>query len=312
MMKYFIITVDTEGDNLWEYKHGKAITTENANYIQPFQTLCERYNFKPVYLTNFEMAQDDNYVKKANCWLEKDTCEIGIHLHAWNNPPMYNLEGSYSGNPYLIEYPKEIMRAKFKIIYELLEERFGIKPVSHRAGRWAMDDRYFSILEDFNVLVDCSHTPGVSWKSEKGVTMCGSDYTNISKYPSKVGKVLEVPIPVIKTRLPAFGNLKHRLRSLLIGNAIYLRPASVSLTEMKYYIDYIENIPEYDYVEFMIHSSELMPGGSPYFKTIDSVNAFYQIVEQLFQYARNKGYIGITLKEYYKKIINEDRTNNIP
>lgn len=311
-MKYFIITVDTEGDNLWEYKFGKAITTKNANYIQPFQTLCEKYNFKPVYLTNFEMAQDINYVKKAKYWLNNETCEIGIHLHAWNNPPMFNLEGSCSGNPYLIEYPEEIMRAKFQIIYELLEERFGIKPVSHRAGRWAMDDRYFSILEDFHVLVDCSHTPGLSWASEKGVTMCGSDYTNVSKFPTKIGKVLEVPIPVIKTRLPAFGNLKHRLRGLLIGNAIYLRPASASLTEMKYYIDCIENIPEYDYVEFMIHSSELMPGGSPYFQTKDSVNAFYQIVEQVFQYAKNKGYIGITLKEYYKKKINEDRFNNLP
>lgn len=28
--KYFIVTVDTEGDNLWNYRMGDAITTENG------------------------------------------------------------------------------------------------------------------------------------------------------------------------------------------------------------------------------------------------------------------------------------------
>ena len=31
-MKYFIITVDTEGDNLWAYKGGE-IGTKNAEYL---------------------------------------------------------------------------------------------------------------------------------------------------------------------------------------------------------------------------------------------------------------------------------------
>ena len=29
MMKTFLITVDTEGDNLWQWKPGEKITTEN-------------------------------------------------------------------------------------------------------------------------------------------------------------------------------------------------------------------------------------------------------------------------------------------
>lgn len=53
-MKYFIITVDTEGDNLWNWKEGKEITTQNAKAIPKFQELCERFKFKPVYLINYE------------------------------------------------------------------------------------------------------------------------------------------------------------------------------------------------------------------------------------------------------------------
>lgn len=52
----FLITIDTEGDNLWQ-KHD-SITTENARYLPRFQQLCEKYGFKPVYLTNYEMAID--------------------------------------------------------------------------------------------------------------------------------------------------------------------------------------------------------------------------------------------------------------
>ena len=32
-MRYFIITVDTEGDNQWNWQSGDEITTKNATYI---------------------------------------------------------------------------------------------------------------------------------------------------------------------------------------------------------------------------------------------------------------------------------------
>ena len=38
-------------------------------------------------------------------YLAKGKCEVGIHVHAWNNPPLYYLDAKYNGNPYLIEYP---------------------------------------------------------------------------------------------------------------------------------------------------------------------------------------------------------------
>ena len=61
-MKYFIITVDTEGDNLWAYKEGDPITTNNAEYACRFQDLCNKYVFKPVWLTNYEMACNDKFM----------------------------------------------------------------------------------------------------------------------------------------------------------------------------------------------------------------------------------------------------------
>lgn len=59
----FVITVDTEGDDLWAKP--REITTRNAQYLPRFQSLCERFRFKPVYLTNYEMAMSDIFVEFA-------------------------------------------------------------------------------------------------------------------------------------------------------------------------------------------------------------------------------------------------------
>lgn len=54
-----------------------------------------------------------------------------------------------------------------------------------------------------------------------------------------------------------------------------------------------------DNVEFMIHSSELLAGGSPYCKTDEDIERYYRKMSEVFQYAKNKGYCGISLKDYY-------------
>ncbi|VFS41716.1 lipopolysaccharide biosynthesis protein WalW [Enterobacter cancerogenus] len=59
----FIITIDTEGDNLWQ--NHRVIKTENARYLARFQSLCERFGFKPVWLTNYEMAIEPVFIAFA-------------------------------------------------------------------------------------------------------------------------------------------------------------------------------------------------------------------------------------------------------
>ena len=54
-----------------------------------------------------------------------------------------------------------------------------------------------------------------------------------------------------------------------------------------------------DYLMFMIHSSELMPGGSPNFKTEEDIDKLYEIIENLFSYIQKQGFVGATLREYY-------------
>ena len=64
-MKSFLISIDTEGDNLWAWKKGDIITTNNACFLERFQSLCNEFGFKPTYLTNYEMAKSQEFVKFA-------------------------------------------------------------------------------------------------------------------------------------------------------------------------------------------------------------------------------------------------------
>jgi len=298
--KYFLITIDTEGDNLWEWKEGDNITVENGKWLDPFQLLCEQYKFVPTYFINYEVASDDYYVGILNSYIERNTCEIGIHLHAWNTPPDFRLDKIYNGQPYLIEYPISVMKEKFDFVYNLISTKFKIRPTSHRAGRWAMNNDYFDILKEYGIIADCSFTPGVSWKHDFGATRSsGADYSSASYYPCHINGVLEIPMTIRKIRGASTGSILHRIRTRIAGEHVWLRPSTFSSESIINLIEKVDS-PTNDYLEFMIHSSELMPGGSIYCQKQDDVSRLYDRIKTIFDYVSLKGYEGISVSDYAK------------
>lgn len=306
-MKHFLITIDTEGDNLWKWKAGQEITTENVRYLARFQELCSRYGFKPVWLSNWEMINDPLFVDFINKNVEKGSCELGMHLHAWNNPPFYELPGSeQSGAPYLIEYPKEIMEAKIAAITEKMKEQFGYVPVSHRAGRWAMNDTYFELLYKYGYRIDCSYTPGISWRDSLGQTpdFAGPDYRKVSREVHERKGIVEVPVTVEHTHrmfLDKNRSWKANVKTVLFGLAgqdIWLRPGRDNMKDMLWMIEK-NRTGDSDYLMFMLHSSELMPGGSPTFRREEDVEVLYSRLQVLFDLIQTS-YKGCTLEEYVR------------
>lgn len=59
------------------------------------------------------------------------------------------------------------------------------------------------------------------------------------------------------------------------------------------------------YTMFMIHSSELMPGGSPSFSSEMDIECLYHQLEELFSVAAEH-FQGITLREFYNDVMNKD------
>lgn len=303
--RYFIITVDTEGDNLWNWKEGDEVKTENVNYLKRFEDLSNKYGFKPVYLSNWEMLNDERFVEFAKKEEKLGNCEIGMHIHAWNNPPFYqlNIENKDS-QPYLIEYPKDIMEQKIDVYLDFYKKLFNRLPISHRAGRWAMNNEYFNLLKKKGIKIDCSYTPYVDWSNTKGQTK-GSKGLNYSKATNDlldINGVKEIPTTIMKRHNMCFKRIKN-FKTLLIeiynfvfGRIVWLRPDNDNLDDMKWIVK--KNLKkDNNYIMFMIHSSELMPGGSPHFKDEKEIEKLYKNMEELFIYA-SKDYRGVTLSEY--------------
>ncbi|MEN4912879.1 polysaccharide deacetylase family protein [Erwinia amylovora] len=313
----FIITIDTEGDNLWQ-NHDR-IMTENTRFLPRFQQLCEKYAFKPTWLTNYEMAVDPAYVEFARDVIARDSGEIGMHLHAWNSPPLYDLTGDdWRHKPYLIEYPQDNIREKVIYMTRLLEDSLQVKMRSHRAGRWAFNAFYARLLIEQGYQVDCSVTPRVNWQFSPGNPE-GNGGTDYQHFPdrayfideqniAKAGNsaLLEVPMSIQYKHPPLMNQLKtvcDRLRGKQRSPSVHwLRPMGGNLAQM---IQVAEKTLSdgSDYVEFMLHSSEFMPGGSPTFKTEADIEVLYNDLEQLFDWLHIRT-VGMTLAEYYQEKVN--------
>ncbi|WP_162510514.1 deacetylase [Treponema endosymbiont of Eucomonympha sp.] len=258
------------------------------------------------------MAQDDYFVAFVQEALVKEICEIGLHIHAWNTPPCYELKPGYTdyGLPYLTEYPSSIMREKINTMINLLQSKFNTDIISHRSGRWATNQDYFDMLVDYGLKIDCSVTPHISWQSSNGFSVGskGCDYTKSHEEPFTVvhsnqqDTLLEIPLTVRILRQFLFKKINPHslisaLKNMFIGKPIWLRPDGHNLKNMLALIEYLQ-YSDSEYLMFMLHSSELMPGGSPTFKTPESIECLYADLEISFtQIAQN--FTGITLKKYY-------------
>lgn len=322
----FLITLDSEGDNVWA--RPREGTTRNAAYLGRFQQLCERYGQRPTWLANHEMASDPVFCEFAQDLIARDAGEIGMHLHAWDSPPLVPLTSDdRAAQPYLIEHSTSVMREKVHALTATLEDVFGVKMVSHRAGRWGLDERYARILVAEGYRVDCSVTPLVSWRTKLGdpAGQGGPDYRDFPKRPywldladiSRPGDspLLEVPVTIVSRqprpvrrlvdalqrvppRLAPLASFGRRAVNRLIPPAIWLRPTGRNARDLVRIIRQVA-ASRAPCAEFMLHSSELMPGGSPTFPTARSIERLYADLDVLFAEVRRLDFRGSTLADFY-------------
>lgn len=316
MKKKFIITIDTEGDDLWKNKITrdglKEITTENAKNLERFQLLCEKYGFVPTYLTNYEMSMAQPFVEMAQTALKGGHAEIGMHMHAWNSPPVehlpYNPRGTHT---YIGEYSKQLQWKKMEYLTGQLEDVFQTPITSHRSGRWWFDEFTLKCLKKLGYLVDCSVTPHVSWKNDIGNSLYGIDYSkdpyhgeymlsNRNIHHKGVSGVYEVPPTILNRynyKFPKF----HR-------STEWFRPNRNNLEAMLWIKEKVKRNPRLGYLQFMIHSSELSPGLNPTFRSPRSIEKLYLDLNVLFSEV-SVDFEGIGITDYIKEKYSHEEGN---
>jgi hypothetical protein len=309
----FLVTIDTEGDDLWS--RPREIRTCNAAFLPRFQRMCEAYGLRPTWLVNYEMALDDEFVRFARDAVRRGRAEVGMHLHAWNSPPLIPLtRDDYRHQPFLTEYPADILDAKVRFLTVLLRERFESPIVSHRAGRWGMDARYARALAELGFRIDCSVCPHVSWRDTLGdpAGRGGPDYRDFPSLPYLLdlddirragnSELLELPMSVLRSPLHRIAPWTYTTPGIRrwawrgLPDRIWLYPDGKNLAQLQFILaDALAK--QRPYVEMVLHSSELMPGGAPNAPDVDHVECLYRDLHALFAVAE-ESFNGMTLSEF--------------
>lgn len=298
-----IITVDVEPDNVWAKPDSRS--TRNARCLARFHEFCVSYGFPVTYLATWEMAEARDFIQFAREVIASDTGEIGLHPHAWTNPPLTPQAPERWRRPaFMGEYPKEIITRKVRMLKRHLEDVLGVRMSAHRAGRWALSEEYLDVLIELGIEVDCSVTPGVNWRFTRGGKWWagGPDYSRSPTEPFLIrhssgdaqrGAIVEVPMT---TRIEGGGEawalrMFDRMSPWLppIGRLGTLRPARVKWLRPTHSTgDELLQLAQCcieardTHLELMLHSSELLAGANPYFEDEIAVEQAYARLRELF------------------------------
>lgn len=313
----FVITLDTEPDNEWS--RPRVPTTENARFVPRFHELCVQHGFPVTYLLTLEMAEDPFLRDYLRPRAAAGECEIGAHLHPWNTPPLTPLtDDDLRHHPYPFEYPPEVQRAKLQTLVSAIERHFEVRPVSYKAGRWGLDGTHAALLDELGFRVDTSVCPGVNWGPSRGAPTGrgGPDFSTAPLLPYRLSSsdvcrpgtlgVWEIPPTIvfysaIGRLVPGVQQLYRRVRRVRrlfdrqhLG-AQWLRPYPYQTAARLRRVAALARAAGAPVLNMTLHSSELMPGCSPYNRTEASIEDLFRRVAEFLAAMRADGLDGLTL-----------------
>ncbi len=313
------VTIDTEADRQWDY--GVPLTTRNAAHWAPFQSLCERHDAAPTYLVTTEIAADDRARDLLKSWVSCGRAEVGAHLHPWSTAPFADMPGLRHNDPihaFPSQLPDELLAAKLETLTKQIAIAFGHRPTSYRAGRFGFDTRSATLLARAGYLADSSVTPLWAWTDHLGLDGHGGpDFRRHPLMPFRVAGsgdpgLLELPVTLCATygllqRFPPLLEVYRWLpvrafRKLLLSRWLLPQPMWLS-PDPRYGAGDLAAVwrtaekAGLEIAVMMLHSSELMPGASPFRPDAQSVRDLLDCLDAFFCFVREQDGTFVTLTQ---------------
>ncbi|MGB0757164.1 MAG: hypothetical protein ACPGO5_01785 [Patescibacteria group bacterium] len=306
-----IITVDTEADNQW--KNPDVFFYTNIKALPDFDKLCRKFDMVPTYLTTYDVL-DDTESARIIKELHLRGSEVGSHLHSWSTPPVPTDASSYI---FSSELDTKTLNAQIEELTKKVLDVTDSSPTSFRGGRWSFTNEIGNKLAELGYIVDSSVTPGVNWQRiiTKGNVSAAPNYELYPVEPDMLyfsgGKLLEVPMTIIQRsfmhRLHGLPRVIHNLPDKAkkirqyITKPRWLRIFPETTAKDLIFVYTKAKALRLPAIVFMIHSSELIKGGSPYTKTDAQVAHMYSVLEDFLAFASSDGAEGITLSDFAKQ-----------
>lgn len=306
-----LIGVDTEADDQWSRAGRDRLEVGNAHRLPALQALCDEYAVRPTYLVTHEMATRPESAAILQALARSGRCEIGAHLHPWSSPPFRPED--LAAHTYPHNLPPELLERQLGELTTTIEQAIGVRPTTYRAGRNGFDGGTLPILERLGYTVDTSVDPLFNERRKGGMVFAGAPVTPYHPSYDDVRRkgastILEVPItaatdpPLPKALERAYASLpaipyRGALRRLGV-QPVWLRPSYTSRARMIAFASRLHRggTPCFNII---FHSSELVPGGSPYTPDTASVERFSADLRALLAHLTGTlGAVGRTYAEF--------------
>jgi hypothetical protein len=300
----FIVTVDTEEEFDWTApftrdRHG----TTHVAAIDRFQQLCDVHGVRPTYLVDYPIADDASAVELLGRYVEERRADVGVQLHPWVNPP-FKEEPSVP-NSYACNLPPELERAKLAALHALIVERFGIKPQMYRAGRYGAGVNSRKILRELGVAIDTSVRSLFDYSGQGG-----PNYSDcpLDPYWLAKGELIELPVTTIFSGAlrsagkiifsRAFETLTSRGLLARTGmlERIALTPEGIPVEKAIEAVD-IALAHKIPILNFSFHSPSLAVGHTPYVRTPEELERFYDWWVKIFAHLKARGVKPVDVNE---------------
>ena len=318
---WLVVTIDTEEEGLWSGNYTSEATVKNIAAIPRFQSLCDQFSIRPTYLITTPVEESPDAVKTLRPIHDAGRCEIGAHVHPWNSPPLFDTD-SDPRDSYLCNLPADIQHEKLEQLTDQIEDSFGSRPLSFRAGRYGIGATAMRSLRKLGYRVDSSVLPRVDYRSQNGpdfrAATCRPYFPSDSDILSSSSdeSLLEIPVTAGFThrhfeladclRQGAARPPWRQMRAVGIldrtgiATKVKLSPEQATLTQMKQLATAVIN-RGVQVLVLMFHSSSLLPGCSPYVKTEQDLDRFLERLSAFFVFAQEElSLSAIPLRECYQ------------
>jgi hypothetical protein len=284
-----IVVVDTEEEFDWEAPFDPASrSVDNIAHQHLAQDAFDAHGVVPTYAMDYPVASTAASVAVLKDFLDAGRCEIGAHLHPWVNPPEEEKVNAF--HSYACNLPLGLMRRKLEVLTETIAARFGQRPIVYKAGRYGIGRETPAVLRSLGYGADTSVVPHTAFSADGG-----PDFRGLPDQPFVTADgLLEVPLSVGFVGWAAFAgsplyailDRAKRLRAPGIAarlgalERLRLSPEGHSLDDLVRQTRAGLSRGQ-QYFVLTYHSSSLMPGGSPYARTVRDRD---EIVRTLTQY----------------------------
>jgi hypothetical protein len=318
MNSKLIISIDVEEDS-WKSYVSNDFSVRNVRKICDLQRIFDDVGVKPTYLIDFPVAVDKYCISLLREIYSGGNCEIGVHCHPWNTPPLK--EGIDRSQTMLCNLPDNVQYEKIRMLTHKVREGFDIDPASFRAGRWGYDKGITKSLLKLGYKVDSSVTPYIDWSRDFGPDFSSVGLRAFRHYASDCGDevsgkhILEVPVSIgflwrdfrsalvtkklLETTVAKALKMKGILYKLGIFQLVWLSPENSTTNQMVKLSEILikKNNP---FINMVFHSSSLTCGLNPFVRTKAEERIFVRKLRDFILFAKERGLESITLSECVK------------